>query len=199
MMPMRLFPAAKKGQYFSADAIIAAFIFVMALSLLTAQWFALRSQADSQSISLLEDANRVSDLLITVGNPDNWYLSPAAARSAGFAINGTRGGTLNQTMLALAGPAFSNMARYNQSKLLLALPVDYYIEFNLTSLDPAAPAYPSIDFPYIAIGLPPMHPTQKVQVYRGVVVPATDTMTPSTVYYYYGTMTVTLWTNRSNM
>ena len=187
---------SKKGQYFSADAIIASFIFMMALSLLTAHWFALRAQAEAQSVSLLDDANRISDLLIMTGNPPNWYTNPVMARSAGFGLNGTRGGTLNHTML-LQAQAFINSGPnlYTSSMQLMALPLDYYIQINATSLDAAAPPYPPI-----AIGRAPAHPTDRVQVYRGVLIPVIDNgVTPPHTYYYYGIMTVTLWTNKSNI
>lgn len=188
---------SKKGQYFSADAIIAAFIFVMALSLLTAHWFALRAQAESQSVSLLDDANRVSDLLLMPGNPPNWYSSPLGlTRSAGFGLNGTRGGTLNQTALMQAQAVIiSDINRYTRSRQLMAMPADYYVEINATSLDTTAPPYLPI-----AIGRAPAQPTDRVQVYRGVLIPVVDnSVTPPHTYYYYGIMTVTLWTNKSNI
>lgn len=208
MVPTRPSPDSKKGQYFSADAIIAAFIFVMALSLLTAHWFSLRAQAQSQSGSLLDDASRISDLLLVPGNPGDWYSSDAAI-SAGFGLNGTRSGTLNQTVLVLAQAAInSNPDLYIKSRQLMALPADYYIEFaNLSSLDPQAPAYPSADFPYIAIGRRPAQATERMQVYRGVLIampdpsgipPWSTSVTPP-IIYYHGIMTVTVWTNKSNI
>ncbi len=197
-------PASKKGQYFSVDAIIASFIFVMALSLLTAQWFSLRAQEGAQSVSLLDDASRISDLLLVPGNPGNWY-SPSLRSpriSAGFGLNGTRGGTLNQTTLILAQSAINDphLTIYAESQQLMALPADYYITFdNLTSLNMGAPLYPSHDFPNISMGREPAQATERVQVYRDVLIPSVDaSTTPPHTYYYYGIMTVTVWTNKSS-
>lgn len=209
MVPINPSHASKKGQYFSADAIIAAFIFVMALSLLTAHWFSLRAQGGSQTGSLLDDASRISDLLLVPGNPGNWYSSTSTIYSAGFGLNGSQAGTLNQTALVNAQAAINpNPSRYLMSRQLMALPADYYIEFNnLSSLDPEAPAYPSQDFPYIAIGRRPSQAIERAQVYRGVLISVPDTreIPPwSTVVkrpdiYYYGIMTVTVWTNKSTI
>ena len=175
----------------------------MGLSVLTAQWYSIRSQTDSQSNYLLDDAHRVSDLLLASGNPLNWYASPSTANSSGYGMFGTRIGILNITALNKSMDYINTDPNvYNQTQQLLSISSDFYIQINVTPLTPGAPLYPSSSFRYISIGHSPanMHPTQVSNVVRDIVIPVQYGVTiPPTYYYYYGTMTVTMWTNKSTI
>ncbi len=179
------------------DAIIASVIFVLALSLLASHWFALRAQNESRNSFLQEDASRLSESLMQNGDPANWYEQPGQAFTAGYALNGYGMGVLNYTSLKnssvyLDPVVFS--AKYKAARDLMATPAEFYITVN-TSLPGSAPPR-SQQLPLITIGREPRNATQAVQVRRGVVLITNNTLN---TYYHYGIMTLTLWTNRSNI
>ncbi|VVB56925.1 Uncharacterised protein [uncultured archaeon] len=185
-----------RGQYFSMDAIVASVIFVLALSLLASHWFALRAQNETRSSILQEDADRLSETLLQPADPWDWYVQPQYARTAGLALNGSPVGVLNYTLLIQAG-SYLNPPRSDQyvaAQNLMATPADFYITIN-TSM-PNAAGHLRDQLPLIVIGHEPVNPRQVVQVSRGVVIPVHSG--PQT-YYHYGIMTLTLWTNRSNI
>ena len=96
----------------------------------------------------------------------------------------------------------ANLGRYNQTKQLLSVSSEFYVQINVSCLNSGAPAYPSSGangFPLIAIGSEPMKPTQVSRVVRDIVIPVSSGITNPPVYYYYGTMTVTMWTNKSTI
>ena len=74
----------KKGQYFSFDAIVAALIFIIAISVLTSYWFGIKSVIDSQTDDMNLEAMRFSDLLMTTGYPLDWQASPTTANQIGL-------------------------------------------------------------------------------------------------------------------
>jgi len=63
---------ARKGQYFSFDAIIASIIFIIAISVLSSYWFGVRSVMDSRSENMYNEVIRISDMLMSEGTPANW-------------------------------------------------------------------------------------------------------------------------------
>lgn len=118
-----------KGQYFSFDAIIAAVIFVASISLLTTYWFGVRSVMDARSNDMFAEALRVSDSLLTPGNPVDWNkLSDSNiatdAEQIGF-TSGYRDNILNKSKVdrlrSYVGP------NYMTGKDLLHITDDYYI------------------------------------------------------------------------
>lgn len=129
-----------KGQYFSFDAIVAAVIFVMALSILFTHWYTLSSQMDEQTYYLQNEANRISDLLLGEGIPSNWWANPSSATRAGLAAsNSTFAGQIGFELDPLPNLFFAqnylkadvNPVIYDQSRALMATSVQYYAKFDL--------------------------------------------------------------------
>ena len=60
-----------KGQYFSFDAIIATVIFVIALVSLLSYWNATRNSFELQANELVQEAFRISNVLLSAGYPAN--------------------------------------------------------------------------------------------------------------------------------
>lgn len=186
-----------KGQYFSMDAIVASVIFVLALSLLMSHFFALRAQNDSRSSYLMDDAYRISEMLLGPGDPSDWYQNPSTAMTAGFGpINSSRVGVLNLSAVQ-AAPVFLDAAleptRYNAARALFVTPGEFYIVINTSRLnDPDSGKL----FKIGREPLPALNPKEVVSVRRGVMIP--ETLGADTTYHY-GTMTLTLWMNRSRI
>jgi len=186
-----------RGQYFSMDAIVASVIFVLALSLLMSHFFALRAQNDSHSSYLMDDAYRISTMLLGPGDPSDWYKEPGLAKTAGFGpINSSRIGVLNLSAVQDA-PVFLDAAleptRYDMARALFVTPGEFYIVINTSVLNS-----PDSD-KLFRIGrepLPSLNPKEIVQVRRGVMIPETI---GSDTTYHYGTLTLTLWMNKSRI
>lgn len=143
---------SKKGQYFSFDAIVAAVIFVMAISILTGHWFSLRAQMDEQTLFLQDEAIRLSEIFVSPGDYDvpvllgtdkvPWYMQPKTAKKAGFGKNGSFEGDLiyefgagHKLSILAAENYLKEGVNYEDSRLLLATPVHYYATFNLSVLN----------------------------------------------------------------
>lgn len=200
--PLRAPPSARratlKGQYFSIDAVMAAIIFIFALSLLVSHWSGLRSQLDSRSDILVSDAYRISDALMGVPQPADWTSGPGALQAAsrpGLLLNQSRPQALNRTALlalqsnmnALANPN----AYYTEFRRLLASSGQVYIELNLSHVGTAPPC--SVLPQAFRIGFYPKNPTRVVRVQRNVVMdytvgPCTETLA--------GPMAVLVWTDK---
>jgi hypothetical protein len=117
----------KKGQYFSFDAIIAAVIFVASISLLTTYWFGVRAIMDARSNDLFGEALRVSDSLLTPGNPPDWENDVGDAKQIGFTVD-YRGNVLDESKVE----EFEDFVKtgdneYDEGKNLLHIVDDYYI------------------------------------------------------------------------
>jgi len=114
-----------KGQYFSFDAIIAAVIFVASISLLTTYWFGVRSIMDARSNDLFGEALRVSDSLLTPGNPADWGVGNA--EQIGF-TDGYRDNILNNTkIMNFKNYVNAGGSNYEKGKELLHIVDDYHI------------------------------------------------------------------------
>ena len=87
----------RKGQFFSYDAIIGAMIFVIAFGLLVSYWWSVRSLLNPEREDMLKEALRISDSLLTPGNPTDWEAHPplASQDANGFV-------TLNTKMVGFA-------------------------------------------------------------------------------------------------
>ena len=185
-----------KGQYFSMDAIVASVIFVLALSLLMSHFFSLRAQNDSRSSYLIDDAYRISGILLGPGDPSRWYEDPNHANTSGFGWNGSRDGALNLSALQAASfylnPSWNGL-KYNASRALFVTSAEYYVVINTSIMN-----HPDQGL-LIQLGrepLPGLNPKEVVSVRRGVMI-VDSTVTPPD--YHYGTMTLTLWMNRSRI
>lgn len=75
----------KKGQYFSFDAIIASLIFILTIVSLLSYWYSVHAALDYQNYELMKEAIRVSDLVLTPGNPENWGQDRGKINQLGFA------------------------------------------------------------------------------------------------------------------
>lgn len=186
----------KRGQYFSMDAIVASVIFVLALSLLMSHFFSLRAMNDSRSSYLVDDAYRISDLLLGPGDPPNWYVNPNGANTSGFGYNNSRDGTLNLTALNAAAVLLDDpgLKNYNQTRSLIVTPAEFFVLINTTSIDPLVSNLSLIRLGYEP--LPRLNPQEIVTVRRGVTIVDYSGFSP---HYHYGTMTLTLWMNRTRV
>ncbi|MEM4554900.1 MAG: hypothetical protein QXT25_03565 [Candidatus Anstonellaceae archaeon] len=63
-----------KAQYFSFDAIVAAVIVIIAMTVFASYWFGTQSIAESKNNPLYADALRVAESLMSPGSPSNWTL-----------------------------------------------------------------------------------------------------------------------------
>jgi len=211
--------ASKKGQYFSFDAIVAAVIFVLAISILSNHWFSLRAQMDEQTLFLQDEAIRLSEIFVSPGdydvNDNNpnvktiWYERPELARKAGFGQNGSFEGNLvlgygNQPSIIAASEFLREDRNYDSSRLLLSTPVHYYVTFNLSITNPEdfkvgnLQSLPSINQ---AIGKAPYPESEVVKIVRPVAAFQKIILSiypPQTkIAYYTGNMTIYVWMNSS--
>ncbi|MFH0927227.1 MAG: hypothetical protein V1822_01485 [Candidatus Micrarchaeota archaeon] len=206
----------KKGQYFSFDAIVAAVIFVLAMSILANHWFSLRSQMDEQTLFLQDEALRISDLFLSPGdynvpggNPSvqiPWYKDPLKASRAGFGVNGSFEGNLVydenlDPSISKAADYLVEGNKYEDSLLLMAAGANYYAEFNLSITNPE-----DFNFKTVSINMPPLNyaigkkPPQlsdAIKVVRPVAVIKNYQLTSNPLEgrtaYYIGNMTVYVW------
>ncbi len=211
---------SRKGQYFSFDAIIASVIFILAISLLSAHWYALRAQIDSSSDYVGADAMRVSDLLLGVGNPvdyallpdqpieanclsagsaSNWYMCPGQAVRAGFSINNSPIVLLNATQLYQAqqyvgalNPSSStlNANHYDAYRSLMAIGSQFDVMVNTSELDRTG--HP-VSYRF---GRSPVNATEIAQARRSIVI-FDSTKPVGERQYYYGNLTVYVWSNQT--
>ena len=63
----------KKGQFFSYDAIIAAILFGIVLSLIFVYWISIRTSIGSETTEMFSLALSISDSLTKPGIPQNWH------------------------------------------------------------------------------------------------------------------------------
>lgn len=206
--------SSRKGQYFSFDAIMAAFIFILAMSLLAGHWFSLRAQMDARSDQLASDAFRLSDLLLGVGDPisygapndvANWYADPSRARRAGFAVNRSLPIELNRTVLEqidsrLGADQYdaSHGALYDAYRGLMSLPSDFLITINVSAANPYAVDADRRTL-YYAFGRAPLAPVDVAEVHRAVYLRDERNTDPAQLPDYYGNLTIYIWTNKSRM
>lgn len=94
---------ALKGQYFSFDAIMASVIFILGMSLLVGHWFAVRQTIDPTSDYLTEDVARMSDVLLSVPTPGDWYkpanLQKLNVQQVGYTKHDSPANYLNRTIV----------------------------------------------------------------------------------------------------
>lgn len=163
----------KKGQYFSFDAIIAAVIFVASISLLTTYWFGVRAIMDARSYDLFGEALRVSDSLLTPGNPVDWENDVKNANQIGFTID-YRSNILDETKVKefkkFTKPSTGN---YSGGKKLLHIVDDYYITIKGETAD-------------YEIGLPPTNAKNIANAHRAAI-----------LNNELVTLRVQLWNNRT--
>jgi hypothetical protein len=146
----------KKGQYFSLDAIVASIIFLLALTMLLNHWYGVRSQIDSSSNYLQYEAHRISNILLSEGDPKNWYLFEDGGLDlntitrAGFGANtttrrvelayGSRYADRHFEYAGFGGSASQNILdptrdNYGQSRDLLGTSAQYYVRFELNLIN----------------------------------------------------------------
>jgi len=79
----------RKGQFFSYDAVIGGVIFVIAFALLASYWWGVGSTLNPEREDMMREALRVSDFLLTEGNPPYWHESAQEdIKLVGFATSG---------------------------------------------------------------------------------------------------------------
>jgi hypothetical protein len=64
----------KKGQFFSYDAIIAAILFGIVVSLIFIYWISMRNFIGSEVTEMFSSALSISDSLMKPGSPENWHV-----------------------------------------------------------------------------------------------------------------------------
>lgn len=139
-----------KGQYFSFDAIVAAIIFILGITLLMGNWFAIRQASDSTPMQLQEDALRVSDVLLSPGVPQNWYVYYRlpyllGVSKAGLSQGGGQPGVfLNRSVLnavdfSTTPSTWSNPQSYVSLKSILGVGSEVYV--GAYYFDGASPKY----------------------------------------------------------
>jgi hypothetical protein len=139
-------------------------------------------------------------------DPQDWYNDPSKAKTAGFAVNNSQVGVFDFYKLVDAQNAImTDETRYNATRKLFATPLDFYIEINLTPTKGSLNEGNQISL--ISIGKNPINAKAKeiAIVKRGVVVrekrlndqPGSEQ--EEKYDYHYGTLTLILWTNKSNI
>ncbi|MFH1306253.1 MAG: hypothetical protein ABIH83_01170 [Candidatus Micrarchaeota archaeon] len=185
-----------RGQYFSFDAILASVIFIMALSILMNHWFALRSQMNEDTDYLQSEAHRISDLMLGVGNPSNWYINPSGAMRAGFGVENSFPGNLvyqrvPRPNIEAASVHLIPGQNYDDSRVLMATSAEYYVVMRLAIADPDTFKYPP--FPQainVEFGNEPPANAEIAKVRRVVYV---EREIGSEQAQYVGNMTVYTW------
>lgn len=156
-----------KGQFFAYDAIVAGALFAILLTVLFVYWDAIRSFVFVQIDDLFRVALRVSDVLMTPGNPQDW--NAADVQQIGIA---EYYGSARISESKLANLSILVEADYDRLKSMLALGIyDAYITVNSSDKN-------------IGIGIPPAGAKGEVSITKPVV-------------YKNGpaNLTVTIWTN----
>ncbi len=193
----------KKGQYFSADAIMAAWIFVLGMVLLLNYWVSTRQIVDPTSEQLYDDTVRVSDVFLSAPNPPDWYdyqkLSTLDVRQVGLSFQGKPPVYLNRSLLEEISyvnyyqPPYdwNNDGVYNGFRTMLATGAQVYgvvTRPNYTLSDNPTP----YNTDHIPFGRPGYGDTPTVKEYstvRRVVVVDDDLGVPRAaymdVYLYY--------------
>ncbi|MFA5382150.1 MAG: hypothetical protein WC356_03220 [Candidatus Micrarchaeia archaeon] len=86
----------RKGQYFSFDIIIAVILFIITISLIFSYWFSIREIIKTNDSETYRTAIRISDVLVSKGNPEwdgleSWVnrlnINPDDIMVAGFAYD----------------------------------------------------------------------------------------------------------------
>jgi len=118
----------RKGQFFSYDAIIGAMIFVIAFGLLVTYWWSVRSVLNPERDDMLKEALRVSDGLLTPGNPAFWQTG----QMSDVTLIGFTDSYQNETLIPEKLAAFkqyaNNPANYqNAREHLLRTSYNFYI------------------------------------------------------------------------
>lgn len=197
--------AYKKGQYFSFDAIVASIIFALAISILSTHWFALREQIDDHDTYLQQEAYRISDALLSVGDPPNWYLSPLSAQRAGLSVDSHDVNLLNLTTITGSGAQQISAdaaaacddpsGRYSQYQSLLSTGSDFWVELNISAVSGKPNTIPS-DYWF---GCAPSAINSSIQIVqvRRVVSVRQDMPAPTAPRYYWGNLTVYIWNKKT--
>ncbi len=195
----------KKGQYFSFDAIVASIIFALAISILSTHWFALRAQIDDHDNYLQQEAYRISDVLLSAGDPPAWYVSPLSATRAGLLVDSHEMNMLNLTTLAGTGTQQINAdagascndpsGRYALYQSLLSTGSDFWVEANLSTVD-GKPITIQSNYWF---GCAPSSINSSIQIVqvRRIVSVRQDAPTPTPPRYYWGNLTVYLWNKKT--
>ncbi len=116
----------KKGQYFSFDAIVSAVIFVLALALLSNQWYTVNAIQSEMDDELHSEALRISDALMTPGSPLDWQNEFENALQIGVAedyssnsLDFDKVDEFNQTVM---NPEGVDLSEYNETKNKFNIP-----------------------------------------------------------------------------
>ncbi|MEM3030173.1 MAG: hypothetical protein QXH27_00405 [Candidatus Micrarchaeia archaeon] len=109
---------SRKGQFFSYDAVIGGVIFVIAFALLASYWWGVSSTLNPEREDLLRDALRISDFLLTEGNPPYWNsLARENVALVGFA-DSAKNATLSESKLSKFRELSENDYTYAKEHLL---------------------------------------------------------------------------------
>ena len=149
---------AKKGQYFSFDAVIATVIMVLAFSSLVAYWYGAQSVVEERTNSRLADAGRIAESLLSPGAPEGWDngMSIADIRQIGIATG------FNNELDSWKVKQFSSLAQQSPDGVgkLLRAGGSYYVLIERTEQAGA---------PIAAVGdYPPANASYVVVANRGV-------------------------------
>ncbi|MEM4389073.1 MAG: hypothetical protein QXG98_00230 [Candidatus Micrarchaeia archaeon] len=107
-----------RGQFFSYDAVIGGVIFVVAFALLATYWWGVSSTLNPEREDLLREALRISDFLLTEGNPPYWHtLAREKVALVGFA-DSAKNATLSEPKLARFRELSENDYTYAKEYLL---------------------------------------------------------------------------------
>ncbi|KHO45845.1 MAG: hypothetical protein QS98_C0007G0003 [archaeon GW2011_AR3] len=111
--------ASRNGQVWFPDFMIASFIFVVIAVLFTVFLANQESHGTNIDVSAIDDANAISNMLITQGNPTNW-----TAGSVNFVGLTNPGKRLNSTK-------FASLAAldYNRARTIMGTKHDFIVYF----------------------------------------------------------------------
>ncbi|MFN3909625.1 MAG: hypothetical protein ACK4J0_00110 [Candidatus Anstonellaceae archaeon] len=210
----------KKGQYFSADIVVAIIIFIFSLSILLNYWHGLKSQGGEGF--LYSEALRISDLLLSPGDYNvsgksiissgsmkwvNWYDDPDNAIRAGLGVEGMKNKIIYSPKSAQLGsnyPSFDNPKLkifssssdpdYKKLKALFGTYLDFYVEFNFYSPSSLITTVPPTFTKQFGLNFDPTKQNQIAKVRRAVYI--YYSFGPVKTPQYIGYMDIYVWQNK---
>lgn len=133
----------KKGQYFAFDAITGVIIFVLTIVLLFSYWYNIKSVITAYDDTMYSEAVRISDMLMSTGQPMNWseVAFPIALNvrndvgSIGL-LDKDGSGVVDfnkiDFMTTCANVGTPNSDCYNATREVFRTGYDYYVVINYT-------------------------------------------------------------------
>ncbi|MEM3362494.1 MAG: hypothetical protein QXV83_04045 [Candidatus Anstonellaceae archaeon] len=207
----------KKGQYFSADVLVAVVIFLFSFSVLLNYWHAIKSQSSAQKDFLYSEAIRLSELLISEGdynvsgkstktNYVNWYDEPESAAKAGLGAKGFKNKLVYEGSFTTANrPTFNTPKLYlvNQKddpyykslKALFGTYLDFYVDICLYNLAAFSSGQKSCNLKK-EFGLKPTNAEDVFKVRRVVYSSFSPFGSGTSTQQYVGYMDIYIWQSK---